>query len=241
MGSTEHDGGEHHHHEEHANVQGGFARAAVFGASDGLVSNVLLIIGMSGAEASGSVVRTAGIAGLLAGAISMASGEYVSVRAQNELVERELDRERTALSEHPEHEAEELAQLYVDRGMTLDQARTMSEQVMADPDVALEVHAREELGVTPGELASPWTAAASSFVAFVIGAFIPLLPWLFSEGGAATWASVVLGVLGAAGIGLGLAVLTGRSIMRNVSRHVVIAVSAAVVTYFIGGLVGKAV
>jgi vacuolar iron transporter family protein len=233
---------DHHHHDEHhANVQGGFARAAVFGASDGLVSNVLLIIGMAGADATGTVVRTAGVAGLLAGAISMASGEYVSVRAQNDLVERELDRERVALAEHPEHERDELADVYIERGMDPEQARLIADQLMADPEVALEVHAREELGFAPGNLASPWTASFSSFIAFAVGAFVPLIPWLFADGGVATWASVILGVFGAASIGIGLAVLTQRSVVRNIVRHVTIAVGAAAITYVIGGFVGQAI
>ena len=213
----------------------------MFGASDGLVSNVLLIIGMAGADASGSVVRAAGTAGLLAGAISMASGEYVSVKAQNEVVESELSKEAAALAQDPEEEAEELAQLYVERGMDPTQAKEMADLLMENPEVALEVHAREELGVVPGELASPMSAAAWSFVAFAIGAFLPLVPWLVGSGDAATWASVIIGVLGAASIGMALAISTGRSVARNVTRHVAIAVAAAVVTWGIGNALGAAV
>ena len=143
----------HRYDDHHKNIAGGGVRAAVFGASDGLVSNVLLIIGLAAADASAGVVQTAGLAGLLAGAISMASGEYVSVRAQNDLVEREIDREKQALAEDPEEEAEELAELYVERGMAPKQAREMANLLMDNPEVALEVHVREELGVSPGELA----------------------------------------------------------------------------------------
>ncbi len=231
----------HRHDDHHRDVQGGGLRAAVFGASDGLVSNVLLIIGLAGADASGSVVRAAGTAGLLAGAISMSSGEYVSVKAQNELVESEIAKERDALAEDPEEEAQELARLYVERGMQPDQALQMAELLMRNPEVALEVHAREELGVVPGELASPFGAAAWSFVAFALGAFLPLIPWLIGSGDAATWASIVIGVLGAASIGLALAVSTGRSVLANVTRHVVIAVAAAAVTWIIGNALGAAV
>ena len=213
----------------------------MFGASDGLVSNVLLIIGLAGADAPGSVVRAAGTAGLLAGAISMSSGEYVSVKAQNELVESEIAKERDALAEDPEEEAEELAQLYVERGMDPEQALQMAELLMKNPDVALEVHAREELGVVPGELASPTGAAAWSFVSFAVGALLPLIPWLFGSGVAATWASIAVGVLGAASIGLALAVSTGRRVTANVSRHVLIAVTAAAVTWLIGNALGAAV
>ena len=227
--------------DHHRDVQGGAARPAVFGASDGLVSNVLLIIGMAGADASASVVRTAGIAGLMAGAISMASGEYVSVKAQNELVERELARERKAIEEDPEEETEELAQLYVERGMPRAQALEMARLLMENPEIALEVHAREELGVAPGELASPLGASLSSFGAFVAGAFVPLVPWLIGSGTAATWASVILGVVGAGTIGLTLALMTKRPPWRSISRHVFIAVGAALVTYGIGNLVGEAI
>ena len=150
----------HRYDDHHKNIAGGGVRAAVFGASDGLVSNVLLIIGLAAADASAGVVRTAGLAGLLAGAISMASGEYVSVRAQNDLVEREIDKEKKALEEDPEEEAEELAQLYVERGMAPKQAREMANLLMENPEVALEVHVREELGVSPDELASPFSTAA---------------------------------------------------------------------------------
>jgi len=231
----------HRHDDHHRDVQGGGLRAAVFGASDGLVSNVLLIIGLAGADAPGSVVRAAGTAGLLAGAISMSSGEYVSVKAQNELVESEIAKERDALAEDPEEEAEELAQLYVERGMDPEQALQMAELLMKNPDVALEVHAREELGVVPGELASPTGAAAWSFVSFAVGALLPLIPWLFGSGVAATWASIAVGVLGAASIGLALAVSTGRRVTANVSRHVLIAVAAAAVTWLIGNALGAAV
>ncbi len=231
----------HRHDDHHRDVQGGGLRAAVFGASDGLVSNVLLIIGLAGADAPGSVVRAAGTAGLLAGAISMSSGEYVSVKAQNELVESEIAKERDALAEDPEEEAEELAQLYVERGMDPEQALQMAELLMKNPDVALEVHAREELGVVPGELASPTGAAAWSFVSFAVGALLPLIPWLFGSGVAATWASIAVGVLGAASIGLALAVSTGRRVTANVSRHVLIAVTAAAVTWLIGNALGAAV
>ena len=169
----------HRYDDHHRDIHGSGVRAAVFGASDGLVSNVLLIVGLAGASASAGVIRAAGVAGLAAGAISMAAGEYVSVRAHNDLVARELEKERLALAEDPEEETEELAQLYVERGMPLEQAREMAKLVMQNPELALEVHAREELGVDPHELASPMVAATWSFVAFAIGALLPLIPWFF--------------------------------------------------------------
>lgn len=228
----------HHIHDHHKDVHGGPLRAAVFGASDGLVSNVLLIIGVAGADASQSTVRLTGIVGLLAGAISMAAGEYVSVRAQRDLVERELDRERIALAEEPEHELDELADLYAERGLDRDQARAVAEALMSTPEVALRVHAREELGIDPDDLASPWTAAFSSLIAFTFGAFLPLAPWFFVDGNGAIAASLVLAFSGAALIGVLLAMQTKQSMFRTVFRQVGIAAGAAVLTYAIGSALG---
>ena len=231
----------HRYDDHHRDVQGGGVRAAVFGASDGLVSNVLLIVGLAGADVSSGVVRAAGVAGLLAGAISMAAGEYVSVRAQNDLVARELEKERQALVDDPEEETEELAQLYVERGMTIDQAREMAQLVMQNPEMALEVHAREELGIAPDELASPYVAAGWSFSAFAIGALVPLIPWFFSSAGFVIWLSVAAGVAGAAAIGSTLALATGHSVWRGVRRHVGIAIAAATCIHFVGLALGAVV
>ena len=159
-----------HHHEHgdqphshmvhhHRDVQGGAERAAVFGVSDGLVSNVALILGVSAAAQSGSSVLIAGLSGLLAGAASMAAGEYVSMKAQAELVERELEIERRSIEEQPQAETEELAAIYRDRGIGAAHATSMAEAVMADPEVALEVHAREELGVDPDDTGDPGRVA----------------------------------------------------------------------------------
>jgi len=201
----------------HRDVQGGAARAAVFGVSDGLVSNVALIIGIAGATTDGSLVRLAGISGLLGGAISMAAGEWVSVRAHNELVERELD------------------------GLAAEHAKQVAEGIMADPKVALDVHAREELGVDPEAIGSPLKVAVASFIAFTIGAFIPLVPWLVSEGSRATVASVILGISGAAVVGLLLAVFTERSPVRTAMRQVLVAAIACAATYLIGNALGVSV
>ncbi|MDG2262574.1 MAG: VIT1/CCC1 transporter family protein [Actinomycetota bacterium] len=228
----------HHIHDHHKDVHGGALRASVFGASDGLVSNVLLIIGVAGADVSTSTVRVTGIVGLLAGAISMAAGEYVSVRAQADLVKGELDRERTALAEEPEHETEELAELYVERGLDLEQATAVAQALMANPETALRVHAREELGVDPDDLSSPWVAAFSSLFAFAFGAFLPLIPWFFGSGNVAIWASLCLAFVGAALIGVLLSLQTQQSMWRTVARQVGIAAGAAVITYAIGSAVG---
>jgi vacuolar iron transporter family protein len=222
----------------HRNVQGGVARASVFGASDGLVSNVSLILGVAGANPTSSVVRLAGIAGLVAGAVSMAAGEYVSMRAQAELFERELELERIELERNPHVETVELAQLYQARGVDPDTARQMAAEMMADPDRALEAHAREELGIDPGSLGSPVGAAVGSFGAFAAGALVPLLPWFVADGTVAVIASIVLAALGAISLGLALARFTGRSRWFSAGRQLLIASIAAAVTFVVGNLVG---
>ena len=227
---------EEHHHR---NISGGGARAAVFGISDGLVSNVSLILGMAGAHASAGSVRVAGVAGLIGGAFSMATGEYVSMRAQSELMERELDVERQAILTDPEDEWRELAALYRSRGIEPDMADELSVKMMRNPDLALETHAREELGFTPGETGRPFQAAASSFVMFAVGAFIPLAPWLITGGTTATLWSVALGAVASLIVGAALSIFTGRSWMWSASRQLLLAGAAAGVTYTIGHLIGS--
>jgi VIT1/CCC1 family predicted Fe2+/Mn2+ transporter len=219
-------------------LQGGGARAAVFGISDGIVSNVALILGMAGANSSGGAVRLAGLAGLVGGAFSMSAGEYVSMRAQSELVERELDVEREAIRHEPEDERRELAAIYKQRGLDPGMADELSEKMMRDPELALETHAREELGINPAETGNPFQAAASSFVMFAIGAFIPLLPWLITHGALAMWWSVILGAVSAFGVGSALAHFTGRSWLWSASRQLLISGVAAAVTFAIGHFVG---
>jgi len=222
----------------HRNLHGGGARAAVFGVSDGLVSNVALILGMAGAHASVSAVRLAGVAGLIAGSFSMAAGEYVSMRAQSELMERELNVEREAISHDPEIERRELAGIYRSRGLDPDMADELSVKMMSDPELALETHAREELGINPQETGNPLQAAASSFVMFAVGAFIPLLPWLVTSGTRATLWSVILGAVGALSVGAALAYFTGRSWLWSAGRQLLISGIAAAVTYSVGHLIG---
>jgi len=226
---------EEHHHR---NISGGGARAAVFGISDGLVSNVSLILGMAGADASAGAVRLAGIAGLVGGAFSMAAGEYVSMRAQSELMERELDVERRAIQADPEDERRELAALYRSRGIEADMAEELSGKMMRNPDLALETHAREELGFTPGQTGNPLQAAGSSFVMFALGAFIPLLPWLLTSGRTATLWSIGLGAVASFSVGAALSIFTGRSWLWSASRQLLISAAAAGVTFTIGHLVG---
>lgn len=224
-----------HHHRD---VQSGGARAAVFGLSDGLVTNVSLILGVAGAHPGGTVVRLTGLAGMVAGAFSMAAGEYVSMQAQRELLQRELEVERQALRRDPELERRELTAIYVNRGIEPAMAQEMAGKMMQDPELALETHAREELGISPARLGSPVVAAASSFVTFALGALLPLIPWLVTSGTAATLATVAVGVAAALGIGALLGVFTGRSILRSAGRQLLLTSVAAAITYGIGRAVG---
>jgi VIT1/CCC1 family predicted Fe2+/Mn2+ transporter len=223
---------------KHRDVQGGVARAAVFGASDGLVSNVSLILGVAGANPGPGFVRLAGMAGWIAGAISMAAGEYGSMKAQSELLEHELDLERIELRRNPGVETRELAQLYEERGIDPVQAYDLATAMMRDPELALETHAREELGIDPQALGSPVGAASASFASFSVGALLPLLPWFFGSGAAAVVGSIALGLLGAATVGVLLARSTQGSYLRLILRYTGIAVLAGGVTFAVGSIVG---
>jgi VIT1/CCC1 family predicted Fe2+/Mn2+ transporter len=226
---------------EHRDLGGGTARAAVFGVSDGLVSNVALVLGVAAAGTEARTVLLAGISGLLAGAASMAAGEYVSVKAQTELVERELQIERVSIAEDPDREITELAAIYRSRGIDPEHAAEMASAVMADPEVALEVHAREELGVDPSSVGDPIGAAASSFVAFAVGAALPLVPYLVAAGVVAAVAAVLVGLVATAAVGTALAVFTERSKLRTAARQVALASAACVLTVGIGALLGATV
>jgi VIT1/CCC1 family predicted Fe2+/Mn2+ transporter len=213
----------------------------VFGVSDGLVTNVSLVLGMAGANPGGAIVRLAGIAGLVAGSFSMAAGEYLSMTAQRELMERELEVERRALERHPKGEEAELRGMYVRRGIDPGVAEDMANQVMQDPDLALETHAREEMGISMERLGSPWQAAAASFVTFAVGAFIPLLPWLIGSGTAAIVASIVLGALASLVVGAVLARFTERSVVTSALRQLAVTTVAAGVTFGVGKAIGTGV
>jgi vacuolar iron transporter family protein len=226
------------HLDHHRNVSGGGIRAAVFGLSDGLVTNVSLILGVAGAHPGGPFVRLAGVAGLVAGAFSMAAGEFVSVRAQGELMQRELDVERAALAQWPKDERDELVEIYVRRGIPRALSEELVDRVMSDPELALETHAREELGFDPRAIASPIQASVSSFLSFALGALLPLIPWLIGSGTAATLASVAIGAATALLLGFALGVMTGRSRWRSAFRQLLVAAVAAGVTYGIGRAVG---
>jgi VIT1/CCC1 family predicted Fe2+/Mn2+ transporter len=222
--------------DHHRDVNGGWLRPAVFGAMDGLVSNVGLISGVGGGGAAVSVVVVAGFAGLVAGAISMALGEYTSVKSQAEQVEAELAMERRELERNPEGERAELAQLWIDRGLSPELAHQVATEVHRNPEEALRLHAREELGVEPGEQPSAWTAAISSFAFFSLGALVPILPYLL--GGRELWMALAAGGLGLFLAGALVARFTNRRWWLSGARQLALGATAAGVTWIIGRLIG---
>jgi VIT1/CCC1 family predicted Fe2+/Mn2+ transporter len=226
----------------HRNVGGNALRAAVLGANDGLCSNLSLVMGVAGAAPSGHAVLLTGIAGLVAGAFSMALGEWVSVTSARELAEREVAAEEDELAVTPEDEREELQLIYEAKGLSRAEADQLSRELLARPRTALEVLTREELGIDPGELGgSPWTAAGTSFALFAIGAAIPVLPLVFVSGWTAVAVSAGVSALALFGIGGAITVLTGRSVWRTGLRQLMLGLSAAGSTFVIGRLVGVAV
>lgn len=226
------------HPEKHRQVTSGWFRAGVFGASDGLVTNASLILGFAGANPGHNIVRLAGLAGLVAGGFSMASGEYVSVRAQKELLDYEIAVERQSIEDSPVQETEELRDLFVARGIEFSLADRLSTDLMRDPDLALRTHAREELGVDPSATGSPWTAAIASMLSFGVGALIPLLPWLFGSSGDPIIWSIAFAVLTASALGALIGWFTRNGIWRSVVRQVLVGGLAAGVTFGVGRLVG---
>ena len=225
----------------HRSALGGSLRAGVFGVNDGLVSNVSLVLGVAGAGAASGYVLTTGVAGLLAGALSMAAGEYISVRSQREMYEYQIALEREELAEYPDEEAEELALIYQARGVELTQARAVSRALLAQPQQALDVLAREELGLNPDDLGSPWRAATTSFTTFAAGAAIPLIPFLAGlTGNRATLAAALVTLLALFAVGLGLSLFTGRQAVRGALRMVLIGGGAGAVSFLVGRAVGVA-
>lgn len=219
----------------------GNLRAAVFGVNDGLVSNASLILGMAGAAPGPDLVVLTGVAGLLAGAFSMASGEYVSVRSQRELHEYQIGLERDELEEYPAEEAAELALIYEAKGIGHDEAVRLSQSLVADPARALDALAREELGLDPGALGSPIGAAVASFTAFAIGAAVPLLPFLFVHGERAVVASAALSGFALFGVGAVLSLFTGTGAWRGGARMLLIGAAAGAATWLIGRMAGVAI
>jgi VIT1/CCC1 family predicted Fe2+/Mn2+ transporter len=224
--------------EGHRTGQGGALRAAVFGINDGLVSNVSLVMGVAGAGTDSRFILLAGLAGLLAGAFSMGAGEYVSMSAQREVFENQIALERRELADDPPGEHAELIQIYRSKGLPEAQANALAASMMADPHVALDTHIREELGLDPDELGSPWGAALSSFGAFVIGAIVPVLPYLLLAGVSAFTASGVLSALALLSVGAVLSMFTGRHWLYSGVRMMLIGAIAAGVTYGIGRVIG---
>jgi VIT1/CCC1 family predicted Fe2+/Mn2+ transporter len=213
-------------------------RAAVFGINDGLISNASLILGFAGATSDSSVILLSGVAGLLAGAFSMASGEYVSVRSQREMFEYQIGLEREELDQYPQEEAAELALIYAAKGIPKDEARSLADRLIQDPGRALDTLAREELGLNPDELGSPVSAALSSFFAFSVGALIPLASFLFTSGTQALNTSIILTGLALFSVGSTLSLFTGRHAFLGGVRMLVIGALAGGATYLIGHLLG---
>jgi vacuolar iron transporter family protein len=222
----------------HRSDRSGALRAAVFGVNDGLVSNTSLVMGFAGSGAAGTTILFAGLAGLLAGAFSMAAGEYISMRSQREAYEREIALEAEELRNDPEAEAEELALIYRAKGLDADEAQRVATTIMKDHDNALETMAREELGLDPKELGSPWSAALSSLIAFALGAVVVVLPYLFGTGTATLVTAVVLAAVALFTVGAVLGLLNGKAPVRAGARQLLIGGGAGLVVYFIGHAIG---
>jgi VIT1/CCC1 family predicted Fe2+/Mn2+ transporter len=226
----------------HRSGFGGNLRATVFGMNDGLLSNASLVLGVAGAGTANNYVLMTGAAGLLAGALSMAAGEYVSVRTQREMYEYQIALERDEVAEYPDEEAEELALIYEARGVDIDQAREVSRSLLSRPEQALDVLAREELGLNPDDLGSPWQAAISSFLAFAFGALVPLVPFLVRISASYVLiATITLTALALFAGGMVVSLFTGRDAFRGAIRMVLIGGGAGTVTFLLGKLLGGAI
>ena len=218
---------------------GGTLRASIFGVSDGLVSNTALVMGFAGARTDADFVLLAGVAGLLAGAFSMAAGEYVSMRAQRELFERQIELERAELESVPEEEEREISLIYQAKGLPKEEADQTAARLMENPAVALDTLVREELGLDPGQLGSPWGASIGSFVAFALGAVVPVVPFAFGNAGTEfIAASAVLSIIALFAVGAGVSLFTGRSAWYSGARQVSLGAAAATVTFVIGRIIG---
>ena len=223
----------------HRRAGGGMnVRAAVFGVNDGLVSNASLVMGIAGASESPKLILTTGIAGLLAGAFSMASGEYVSMRSQRELYEHQIGEEREELERYPDEEAEELALIYHARGVPIEEARRMTRHILENPEQALNTLAREELGLNPDDLGSPWGAAVSSFFAFAVGAIVPLAPFLAGARDHTIETAAILCAAALFGVGSVLSLFSGRSAWIGGVRMLAIGAAVGGTTFGIGRLLG---
>jgi VIT1/CCC1 family predicted Fe2+/Mn2+ transporter len=223
----------------HRAVGGNALRAAVLGSNDGLVSNLSLVMGVAGAELAGRGILITGLAGLLAGAGSMALGEWLSVQSSRELYQRQLAIEHEELTASPEEEAEELALIYEAKGIPPEQARALAARVIASPATALDTLAREELGIDPEQLGgSAWEAAITSFLLFALGAMVPVLPFVFLSGTAAVLVSVGVSAVALFGIGAAITLMTGRGLLFSGGRQLLFGLAAAALTYGVGRLIG---
>jgi VIT1/CCC1 family predicted Fe2+/Mn2+ transporter len=222
----------------HLKSQGGSLRAAVFGVNDGLVSNFSLVMGFAGAEAKPEYILLAGVAGLLAGSFSMAAGEFVSMSAQRELFEQQIAMEKQELEMSPKEEEEELSLIYQAKGIPEKEAAMLARRIVANPQTAIDTLAREELGLDPSELGSPWAAAGSSFLAFILGAFVPVLPFLFTAGTTAWLTSALLSCLALFAVGALLSIFTARGPLMSGVRMLAIGLLASGITYMVGWLFG---
>jgi VIT1/CCC1 family predicted Fe2+/Mn2+ transporter/rubrerythrin len=225
----------------HRQARSGTLRATIFGVSDGLVSNLALVMGVAGASEQGSFILLAGIAGLLAGAFSMAAGEYISMQSQRELFQRQIELERAEMEAMPEEEERELAALYMAKGFTAAEAEAIAARMFADPQTALDTLVREELGLDPDELGSPWGAAIGSFLAFCAGAAVPVIPYLLADGSVAFYASILLSLGSLFLVGAAVSLLTGRSLWYSGLRQMALGAVAAAVTYAVGKVIGVSV
>ena len=224
----------------HRTGGGGTLRASIFGVSDGLVSNTALIMGFAGAQAEGQFVLLAGVAGLLAGSFSMAAGEYVSMRAQRELFERQIELERDELETMPEEEERELVLIYQAKGLPKEEAESMAARLMQNPEVALDTLVREELGLDPSALGSPWGASIGSFLAFAAGALVPVIPFFFGADASAPFvvAAAALSAVALFAVGASLSLFTGRGALLSGVRQLGLGAAAAALTFGIGSIIG---
>ena len=229
----------------HRSGRSGTLRAVIFGVSDGLVSNLALVMGVAGASGptatSGHFILLAGIAGLLAGAFSMAAGEYISMQSQRELFERQIELERAEMAAMPEEEEAEMASIYRAKGFNADEAKAIAHRLFEDPERALDQLIREELGLDPDELGSPFGAAFGSFVAFALGAFVPVVPYLVGSGVGSFVAAIGLSLVALFAVGGGVSLLTGRGVLFSGARQVAIGAAAAIVTFVVGTVIGVSV
>jgi vacuolar iron transporter family protein len=223
----------------HRAIGGNALRAAVLGANDGLVSNLSLVMGVAGADLSEPAILITGLAGLLAGACSMAMGEWLSVQSSRELYQRQIAIEADEIAAVPEEEQEELKLIYEAKGLSEEEAKALAAKLMADPGTALDALSREELGIDPQELGgSAWTAAGASFMLFAGGAIVPVAPFLALTGASAVTTSVLVSALALFLVGAGITLVTGRSVLYSGSRQLLFGVLAAGLTYGIGRLIG---